>query len=234
MGKYHDRRFPGESADYRRARDELLDMEMELRARLERVAERRRALPPGGTLKEDYVFQEGSRDLSEQRYVRDTRFSELFGGGKRSLIVYSLMYGPDDNAPCALCSSILDALNGEIPHIEARVNLVVVARAPISRLRARALYRGWDNLRLLSSLHNTYNADYFAEDPDVGQLPALNVFQRADDGNIYHHYSTELLYAPTQPGQDTRHVDLIWPLWNAFDLTPEGRGSQWYPGLAYD
>lgn len=234
MGRYHDHRFPGESGEYRRARDELLEMELDLRKRLEAVAERRRNLPRGGGLKEDYVFDEGSRDLSEQRYVRQTSFSELFGGGKRSLIIYSFMYEPDAEAPCPLCTSILDALNGEAPHIEQRVNLAVVAKAPIGQLRARALYRGWDNLRLLSSLGNSYNRDYLAEDAEARQLPALNVFHRAEDGAIYHCYGTEALYAPMEPGQDTRHVDLIWPLWNILDLTPEGRGTDWYPGLSYD
>ena len=42
-----------------------------------------------------------------------------------------------------------------------------------------------------------------------------------------------MLYAPADPGQDRRHVDLIWPLWNLFDLTPEGRGETWRPRLSY-
>jgi predicted dithiol-disulfide oxidoreductase (DUF899 family) len=41
------------------------------------------------------------------------------------------------------------------------------------------------------------------------------------------------LYAPTEPGQDGRHVDQIWPLWNLFDFMPEGRGEKWYPRLSY-
>ena len=47
-------------------------------------------------------------------------------------------------------------------------------------------------------------------------------------------YNTELLYAPTEPGQNPRHVDSLWPLWNMFDLTPEGRGTDWYPKHSYD
>lgn len=92
--------------------------------------------------------------------------------------------------------------------------------------------RGWRNLRLLSSAHNSFNADYHGETSDGGQIPALNVFVRRD-GKIYHFYNTELLYAQSTPGQDPRHVDLIWPLWNLFDLTPEGRGTKWNPQLAY-
>ena len=113
-----------------------------------------------------------------------------------------------------------------------RVNFAVVARSPIERIRAFARERGWRNLRLLSSARNTYNVDYRAENADGAQLPALNVFVRRD-GRVHHFYNTELLYTRTEPGQDGRHVDLIWPLWNLFDLTPEGRGTGWYPRLAY-
>ena len=64
------------------------------------------------------------------------------------------------------------------------------------------------------------------------QMPSLNVFVRRG-GAIHHFYHTELLFAPTEPGQDARHVDLIWPLWNVFDFTPDGRGTDCYPKLAY-
>jgi predicted dithiol-disulfide oxidoreductase (DUF899 family) len=50
---------------------------------------------------------------------------------------------------------------------------------------------------------------------------------------VRHFYNTELLFVPPEKGQDGRHVDLIWPLWNIFDLTPEGRGSTWHPRLKY-
>ncbi|MGZ8830565.1 MAG: DUF899 family protein, partial [Thermoanaerobaculia bacterium] len=92
--------------------------------------------------------------------------------------------------------------------------------------------RGWRNLRLLSSANNTYNRDYHAENEKGGQMPVLNVFVRRD-GRIHHFYGTELLYVPPEPGQDGRHVDMIWPLWNLFDVTPEGRGETWQPRLKY-
>jgi predicted dithiol-disulfide oxidoreductase (DUF899 family) len=53
------------------------------------------------------------------------------------------------------------------------------------------------------------------------------------DGRIHHFFNAELLFAPVEPGQNGRQADLIWPLWNLFDLTPEGRGTDWYPKLAY-
>lgn len=214
--------FPGESTEYRAARDRLLDAERELRRQQEQVATMRRDLPLGGLLKQDYVLDEGS----------PVRFSELFAPGKDTLVIYSFMFGPRMKAACPMCTSILDALDGETPHVRDRVNFAVVAKSPIDRIRAFARERGWRNLRLLSSAANTYNTDYRAENSDGDQLPALNVFVRRN-GRIHHFYGTELLYERPDPGQDGRHVDPIWPLWNLFDLTPEGRGTNWYPRLTY-
>ena len=221
----HSVRFPGESESYRTARNKLLDAEMLLRSNIEAVARMRRDLPLGGELAEDYVFDEAG-DGSERK-VR-----LLFAEGKDTLIIYTFMYGPKMAQPCVSCTSILDALEGEAPHVMQRTSLAVVAKSPIARIMEFANRRGWRNLRLLSSADNTYNHDYHAESPEGDQLPALNVFVRRD-GAIHHFYSTELLYAPCEPGQDGRHVDLIWPLWNLFDFTPEGRGDKWYPRLSY-
>ncbi len=232
MTSMHDKRFPGESEAYRKARNELLAAEADLRTRIEQVAALRRKLPPGGRLKEDYVFEEGAPDLADESTVRQVRFSELFGEGRDTLIAYSFMYAPDWEHPCPLCTSLLDGLNGVAPHVLARANLVAIAKAPLPRFRAWARSRGWHNLRLLSSFNNSYNTDYFAEDDEGGQWPLLNVFQRNAEG-IHHFYESELFFVPGPGGQDTRHVDLVWPLWNLFDLTPEGRGTDWYPRLSY-
>ena len=224
----HSVRFPGESEGYRAARNELLEAEIQLRRNIEAVAAQRRDLPLGGKVPEDYVFDEAAPGSAEQK----VRLSELFADGKDTLIVYSFMYGPKMAQPCVSCTSILDALDGEAPHVMQRINLAVVAKSPISRIMGFKTERGWRNLRLLSSAGNTYNHDYHAESPEGDQWPALNVFVRRN-GAIHHFYSTELLYAPFEPGQDGRHVDLIWPLWNLFDLTPDGRGEKWYPRLSY-
>lgn len=226
MGLLHDNRFPGESEAYRAARDALLEEERELRRHVERVAALRRDLPPGGALKEDYVFEEGDPP-------KETRFSELFADGKDTLVVYSFMYAPDAETPCPMCTSMLDSLNGSAPHVSQRVNLAVVAKAPIQTIRRWAAGRGWKHLRLLSSNGNTYNADYFGETAEGHQIPSLNVFRKTADG-IHHTYNTELLFAPADDGQNNRHVDSIWPLWNLFDFTPEGRGTDWYPSVSYD
>lgn len=233
MGAFHNKRFPNEPDAYRNKRDELLQAEIDLRKQIEQVAKQRRELPPGGKIKENYVFEEGSADLSDEDTVREVPFSELFEDEKKSLFIYSFMYAPDNDVPCTSCNSILDGLNGQAPHILARINFAVVAKAPIKKLRDWARKRGWDNLRLLSSYKNSYNKDYFAESEDGSQWPAANVFQKTETG-IHHFYNTELLYAPTEEGQNGRHVDLIWPLWNVFDMTPEGRGSDWYPKFSYN
>lgn len=233
MGKFHDKSFPGESEAYRQARDALLAAETDLRKQLENVAALRRKLPLGGKLETDYVFEEGARDLSDLETVTQTTLSALFVPRKDSLIVYSFMYAPDADKPCPMCTSILDSLNGSAPHVRDRVNFAVVAKAPIQKIRRWAQGRNWHNLRLLSSGKNAYNADYFAEDPQWGQMPALNVFRKTNDG-LYHFYNAELLYVPHREGQHPRHVDLIWPLWNLSDLTPEGRGTDWYPKFSYD
>jgi predicted dithiol-disulfide oxidoreductase (DUF899 family) len=220
----HSIRFPGESESYRAARDELLEAEMELRRNIEAVAAKRRQLPLGGSVEQDYVFDQSSGGT--------IRLSELFADGKDSLIIYSYMYGPQMAQPCVSCTSILDALDGEAPHVMQRANFFVVAKSPIYRIMKFTTERGWRNLQLLSSANNTYNRDYHAESEKGDQLPALNVFVKRD-GAIHHFYNTELLYVPSEPGQDGRHVDQIWPLWNLFDLMPEGRGEKWYPRLSY-
>jgi predicted dithiol-disulfide oxidoreductase (DUF899 family) len=222
--------FPGESPEYRAARDRLLKQEVELRRVTEAVAAARRGLPPGGALREDYVFQQEGPDGTPI----DARLSELFAPGKDTLAIYSFMFprALDDEGPCPHCTSFLDALDGAAEHITQRVNLAVVAKAALPRILAHAQRRGWRRLRLLSSIRNTYNRDYFGETPDGAQMPMLNVFRR-DGTAISHFWGSELLYAPTEPGQDPRHTDSIDPLWNLFDFTPEGRGTDWYPELRY-
>ncbi|TMB25155.1 MAG: DUF899 domain-containing protein [Deltaproteobacteria bacterium] len=186
----------------------------------------------GGELAQNYTFEEGPRDLRAPESATKVRFSQLFEPGKDTLVVYSFMYGPQMEKPCPMCTSMLDALDAEAPHITQRVNLVVAAKSPIRRIREHARSRGWTRLRLVSTAGTTYNRDYHGEAEDGGQIPSLNVFVRRGD-KIHHFYNSELLFAETPEGQDPRHVDPIWPLWNVFDFTPEGRGKDWYPKLAY-
>jgi predicted dithiol-disulfide oxidoreductase (DUF899 family) len=239
--------FPGESTEYRLARDRLLEREIELRRAMEAVAVARRELPPGGPVKLDYVFQGAGPDGSPT----DVRLSELFEPGTNSLVIYSFMFPRDpgdetpgprsgDTAglplaegPCPSCTALLDQLDGAAEHAGQQLNFAVVAKAPLPRVLSFARERGWRRLRLLSSAGNTYNADYFAETPDGVQRPMLTVFHRDGDA-IRHFWSSELLYASTDPGQEPRHVGTLEPLWNLFDLTPEGRPVGWVEQFSYD
>lgn len=161
----HSIRFPGEDNSYREARNKLLEAEMALRKNLEDVAALRRQLPLGGPAPEDYVFEEGSRDLNDSQTARTVRMSELFAPGKDTLAIYSYMFGPKMKEPCVSCTSILDGLNGVAVHATQRINFAVVAKSPLARIRSVARERGWNNLRLLSSNANTYNRDYHGENP---------------------------------------------------------------------
>jgi predicted dithiol-disulfide oxidoreductase (DUF899 family) len=220
-------RFPNEPAEYRAARDALTTAETELTRRIEEVAALRRSLPPGGAVPEDYLLSEGPADLTADGPVRQVRLSDLFGEHD-TLLLYSFMYGPDMSRPCRMCTSLLDGLDGAAPDVLERAGFAVVAKSPIDRLRQYARERGWVHLRLVSSAGSPYNRDYHGESEQGDQVSRLNVFTR-DDGVIRHFWATEQNEA--LPGQDERHVDMIWPLWNLLDLTPAGRGD-WRPAYS--
>lgn len=202
--------FPNESPEYRKKRDELLAAEAELRANVESVAALRRALPLGGE-SQDYEF-EGVRGLF--------RMSELFGVHD-TLIIYSYMFA-EGAEPCPMCSAFMDSLNGQMEHINQRVSLVVAARSGIDRIQKLTDSRGWTNITWLSSANTTYPIDYKSEMPDGSQVPMCNVFVRRES-RIFHYWNSELFFAPSD--FHPRHIDMIWPLWHIFDLTPEGRGE---------
>jgi predicted dithiol-disulfide oxidoreductase (DUF899 family) len=229
----HTVRFPGETDKFRRARNELLEAEIDLRRRTEAVAAQRRSLPLGGEVPTDYGFEEASREADGTRTVS---LSELFEDGKDTLVLYSFMFLPGENGPldsaCPACTSIIDALDGQAPHLTQLINLAVAAKVPIEQFREHAGTRGWRNIRLLSAANTTYNHDYYTETPEGSQRPIATVFVRRE-GKIHHFWSSELAFAPADPGQHPRHVDFMWPLWNVLDLTPEGRGSSWHPRLQY-
>jgi predicted dithiol-disulfide oxidoreductase (DUF899 family) len=238
--------FPGESAAYRAARDRLLERERELRRATEAVAAARRELPPGGVVPEDYVFRGTGADGAEA----DVRLSDLFAAGDRTLAIYSFMFPRDphddrpgpaegetarlplDEGPCPSCTALLDQLDGAAAHLAQRANFAAVANASIDRVITSGQERGWRHLRLLSSKENGYKREYLSVDDDGAQQPMMNVFRR-DRDEIRHFWGSELLYAPTDPGQDPRHLGTIEPLWTLLDLTPEGRDADWEEQLDY-
>jgi predicted dithiol-disulfide oxidoreductase (DUF899 family) len=212
--------YPNESSGYRAARNALLTEEIELRRHIERVAAQRRALPAGGEIPKDFQF------VSEMGPIG---LSELFGG-KDTLMVYSMMFGPQRQAPCPMCTSFLSSWNGTATNLGERVAIAVTGRSPIERLIQYKAQRGFGKLRFVSDMSGEYTRTYVnAEDADV---PGFSVFARRD-GTVRHFYSGELSGEMADPGQDPRGAPDLDPLWLMLDITPEGRGTDWYPKLEY-
>jgi len=216
-------RYPNESEAYRKARTALLAEEIELRRHIERVAEQRRQLPPGGEVRKAYQFvgENGAVD-----------FAGLFGD-KDTLVVYNYMFGPQRERPCPMCTSLLSAWDGEVPDLRQRVAFAVIARSPIERLVAFKRERGWHHLPLFSDTSGEFSRDYHALTKDGGDDAAFNVFTRRD-GTIRHFWGGEMGSGNADPGQDPRGAPDLMPLWTILDVTPEGRGTTWYPKLNYD
>ena len=214
-------RHPNESEEYRRARQKLLAEEIELRRHAERVAALRRELPLGGELPHEYRFAAESGD--------DVTLAELFGDHD-TLIVYSYMFGPERDAPCPMCTSLMGGLDHKIADIRQRVAIAFTARSPIERLVEAKATRGWRDLPVYSDGDGDFTRDYVsADDADI---PAYNVFTRRN-GEIRHFWSDEITGDMADPGQDPRGAVEMDPLWLLLDTTPEGRGTDWYPKLTY-
>jgi len=205
-----DLRYPNESQKYREARDALLKDEHELIAKVKDVAAKRRTLPPGGALKEDYVFAWAN----EGKVGKQVKFSELFGD-KNTLILYSFMFGPNWDNPCPSCTSLMDGFDRAWYSVSQDAAFAAIAKAPAEKIDAWASKRGWSQIPLLSGFNSTFQKDYRCQDPanDDMQWPVMHVFTRRD-GKICHFWATETT---------ANHVDTVWAYWNLLDFTPEGR-----------
>ncbi len=206
---------------YETKREELREAELELMRQRERVAALRRGLP-AVTAVDDYVFVDAETG-------DDVRLSELFSAPGRSLILYHYMYGKAQTDPCPMCSMWIDGYNAIAHHVRQRADFVVLAAADVDQLRDVAKRRGWDNIRLLSAGESTFKKDFMSEEDNGEQIERVSVFKRDDDGTVWHFYSSG---AELAPEVRERGIDLLSPVWNLFDLTPEGRGD-WYPSLYY-
>jgi predicted dithiol-disulfide oxidoreductase (DUF899 family) len=231
--------FPNESPEYRRARDQLLADEVALRRHMEAVAVARRALPPGGAVREDYVFE----TIGADGEAASIKLSELFGDHDAILMDQMMFprWSTDDRAPaahgetakltlkgqpCPSCVALVDQLNAAAPHFEAAGGrFYVVAKTRIENLAALARDRGWTNLRLLSAAGSSFKRDYGSENENDEQLPVTTVFKRDADGTIRHFWTAEMIFDDGDPGQDPRAQGTIEPFWNMLDLMPGGRGS---------
>jgi predicted dithiol-disulfide oxidoreductase (DUF899 family) len=207
-------------SDYSTKREELREAELDLMRQRERVAALRRDLPLDEAT-EDYVFRGDSGDV---------RLSELFSAPGRSLILYHYMFGKAQTDPCPMCTMWIDGYNGIAHHVRQRADFVIVAAAPIEDLKRVAKQRGWDNLCLVSAGDSSFKRDYGSEAERGEQIESVSVFRRGDDGVVRHFYTGS---AELGPDVRERGIDLLSPVWNLFDLTPEGRGD-WYPSFDYE
>ena len=223
-------KFKGESAEYRKLRDELLEAEIALKDQRERVASLRRRLPMSSIVRTDYIFREGPSDINDDSPAdfRDVRLSQLFAPGKDRLIIDHMMWAANDKLPCPMCNMWADGYAAIAPHVSNKVNFALVAKVDLATLRQWARGRGWNKIRLLSSHDNSFNKDLLMEEEAGRQRPGVSVFSRAADGKIHHFYTTE---ASLGQGHH-RGIDLYSPVWNLFDLLPEGR-ENWMPKHAY-
>jgi len=212
--------FPNESSEYRHARNALLAEEIELRRHIERVAALRRSLPLGGKIPEDYTFEGENGSV---------HVSDLFGD-KQTLVLYSMMFGPQRKNACPMCTAMLTSWDGTARNLRERVAIAVTARSPVERLLDFSKERGWRNLSLYSDTKGDYTRAYVT--PDDGDVPGLNIFTRRDDA-IHHFWAGEMSGEMADPDQDPRGAPDLDPLWTIFDLTPDGRGGTWYPKLEY-
>ena len=211
--------YPNDSAEYREARTALLVEEIELRRHIERVAEQRRALPLGGEPR-DYEFKDETGST--------VRLADLFGPHD-TLVTYFWMFGPQRPRPCPMCTSFLDAFDLPVRNITQRVAFAVLGRSPVARQLAFARQRGWRHLAFFQVEDDDFARAYRALGPDGDEWPALDVWTKRD-GRVRHFWAGEL-FGTEDPGQDARGAPDPTPLWNVLDMTPGGRGTDWYPKL---
>jgi predicted dithiol-disulfide oxidoreductase (DUF899 family) len=228
-GTYRQTNLTNESAEYLAKREELRLAEIELMQQRENVAALRRALPLGPIV-QDYEFLEGPASLNAgDEPARIIKLSDLFTSPSRPLVMYHLMYGKKQIKPCPMCTLWTDASNGVAHHLAQNIDFAIVAAADLKALRDHARNRGWNNLRLLSAGAGTFKYDLGSEDAEGAQDSSVSVFTKDMDGTVRHAYSA---HPRMSPDIKERGIDVLVPVWNYLDLTPQGRGN-WYPSLSY-
>lgn len=215
------RPYPNDSAEYRKARQALLIEEIELRRHIAKVAAQRRELPLGGEPPSYEFLDENGKKVS---------LADLFGEHS-TLITYFWMYGPERERPCPMCTSLLGSFDVPARDLTQRVALAVIGRSPVARQLAFARERGWRNLKFYQCIGDDFARDYRGLAPDGSEWPALDVWVK-NGGSVRHFWAGES--GGTQdPGQDPHGAPDPTPLWTLLDLTPGGRGIDWYPKLEY-
>jgi predicted dithiol-disulfide oxidoreductase (DUF899 family) len=221
MAERNGARYPNESDEYRRARTTLLAEEIELRRHIQRVAEQRRALPPGGEARDYHFLDEEGKEVG---------LVDLFGRHD-TLFTYFWMFGPERERPCPMCTSFVGSLDIPAPDIEQRVALAIIGRSPVARQLAFARERGWTHLKFYQTVGDGFARDYRAL---VGgeEWAAVLVWKREGD-RVLLFWAAEGGSATADPGFDPHLAPDPTPLWNILDWTPAGRGTDWYPSLDY-
>jgi predicted dithiol-disulfide oxidoreductase (DUF899 family) len=215
--------FPGESADYTKARQALLQEEIEFRRHMTRLTEQRQALPEGPVIDKDYRFVDANGT--------ELGLIDLFGD-KPSLVTYFWMFGPQRARPCPMCTNFLGSVNGNAADIKQRTALKILGRSPVERQLAFAQERGWRDLDFVQTKGDDYARDLGLLQADGSEWPNLAVFRR-DGDRVRLYWTSEMTMQMADPGQDPRGAPDIASLWTVLDLTPEGRGPKWYPKLSY-
>jgi len=215
--------FPGESDAYREARQALLAEEIEFRRHMTRLTEQRRSLPPGPVIRKDYRFRDANGE--------ELGLADLFGRHD-TLVTYFWMYGPQRERPCPMCTNWLGAVNGNAADIEQRVALKILGRSSVERQTAFAQERGWRDLDFVQTLGDDYARDLGVLTDDGSEYPALVVYCRDGDA-VRLFWASGITMEMADPGQDPRDAPDIASLWSILDLTPGGRGTDWYPKLGY-
>ena len=215
--------YPGESEDYARARERLLAEEIEFRRHMTRLAAQRQSLPAGPVVTKDYRFRDDNGS--------EVGLSDLFGD-RDTLVTYFWMYGPKRERPCPMCTNWLGSVDGNAVDIKQRVALKILGRSPVERQKAFATERGWRHLDFVQTVGDDYARDLGVLSDDGDESPALVVY-RKDGDQVRVFYAAQMPLEAADPGQDPRTAPDIASLWNVLDLTPEGRGGDWYPKLSY-
>jgi len=210
------------SDTYKTARANLLKAEEALRDQAEQVAAMRRGLPGDTPVKEDYTFSE-----MVDGAPRTVTLSELFGDNDTLMVVH-YMWAPKSDSPCPMCSMWTDSYDAVQRHLSQRTSFVVAAKKDIETVAGFAGERGWTDTRFVSTGGTSFNGDFGMEDEGESQFPGVSVFTRGDDGTVRHFYTVSAIMGP----DSYRGMDLTSPVWNYFDLLPQGRGD-FMPKFAY-
>jgi predicted dithiol-disulfide oxidoreductase (DUF899 family) len=214
------------------AREELLAREKEHTRLGDELARQRRELP-WVRVEKEYRFDtdDGTRTLAE-----------LFDG-RSQLVVYHLMFGPSYKAACTTCSSIADAVNGVVPHLNAHdVTMLFVSQAPLEKLQAYKRRMGW-SFPWASSANSEFNLDlgYSSSEgqtrewvtPILKALPPIAERNARESGTDVVGYLTQsqgfssfvldngAVYHTYSTG--ARGVEFLMAYYGILDRTPKGR-----------